>query len=250
MATEALSKSQFDQLEATLKANRARLGAATRAPRRHRDSRAVLRTRGTAARERRNADQSRRRHHHARRHQRHQARFLGAGKFPGHAARGAGGARHGAGLSRARSFTGKVSSIDSRVDMNTRSVTVRALLANEDGALRPGHVPQRLAGERRARRADHPGAGADARGGAPVRVRGDRRQGRSAAKCASAAGARAASKCSPASTPANRSSSKGRRRCATARRCAPRKWPRSRLPGGRRRRLARSEQRRAGGMRQ
>ena len=37
-----------------------------------------------------------------------------------------------------RSFAGKVASIDSRVDVNTRSVTVRALLANEDGALRPG----------------------------------------------------------------------------------------------------------------
>jgi len=37
-----------------------------------------------------------------------------------------------------RNFSGKVSSIDSRVDMNTRSVTVRALLANEDGALKPG----------------------------------------------------------------------------------------------------------------
>jgi membrane fusion protein (multidrug efflux system) len=37
-----------------------------------------------------------------------------------------------------RAFTGKVASIDSRVDVNTRSVTVRALLANEDGALRPG----------------------------------------------------------------------------------------------------------------
>jgi membrane fusion protein, multidrug efflux system len=37
-----------------------------------------------------------------------------------------------------RSFTGKVASIDSRVDVNTRSVTVRALLANEDGALKPG----------------------------------------------------------------------------------------------------------------
>ena len=37
-----------------------------------------------------------------------------------------------------RSFAGKVASIDSRVDMTTRSVTVRALLANEDGALRPG----------------------------------------------------------------------------------------------------------------
>jgi membrane fusion protein (multidrug efflux system) len=37
-----------------------------------------------------------------------------------------------------RSFAGKVASIDSRVDMNTRSVIVRALLANEDGALKPG----------------------------------------------------------------------------------------------------------------
>jgi membrane fusion protein (multidrug efflux system) len=37
-----------------------------------------------------------------------------------------------------RSFAGSVGSIDSRVDMTTRSVTVRALLANEDGALKPG----------------------------------------------------------------------------------------------------------------
>jgi len=37
-----------------------------------------------------------------------------------------------------RAFVGKVASIDSRVDMNTRSVTVRALLANEDGALKAG----------------------------------------------------------------------------------------------------------------
>jgi len=37
-----------------------------------------------------------------------------------------------------RNFAGKVASIDSRVDINTRSVTVRALLANEDGALKPG----------------------------------------------------------------------------------------------------------------
>jgi membrane fusion protein (multidrug efflux system) len=37
-----------------------------------------------------------------------------------------------------RTFVGKVASIDSRVDLATRSVTVRALLANEDGALRPG----------------------------------------------------------------------------------------------------------------
>jgi membrane fusion protein (multidrug efflux system) len=37
-----------------------------------------------------------------------------------------------------RSFTGKVASIDSRVDVNTRSVIVRALLANDDGALKAG----------------------------------------------------------------------------------------------------------------
>jgi membrane fusion protein (multidrug efflux system) len=37
-----------------------------------------------------------------------------------------------------RSFAGKVASIDSRVDVHTRSVIVRALLANEDGALRAG----------------------------------------------------------------------------------------------------------------
>jgi membrane fusion protein, multidrug efflux system len=37
-----------------------------------------------------------------------------------------------------RNFAGKVASIDSRVDVNTRSVVVRALLANEDGALKPG----------------------------------------------------------------------------------------------------------------
>ena len=37
-----------------------------------------------------------------------------------------------------RNFAGSVSSIDSRVDMTTRSVTVRALLANDDGALKPG----------------------------------------------------------------------------------------------------------------
>jgi membrane fusion protein (multidrug efflux system) len=37
-----------------------------------------------------------------------------------------------------RTFAGKVASIDSRVDMTTRSVIVRALLANDDGALKPG----------------------------------------------------------------------------------------------------------------
>jgi membrane fusion protein (multidrug efflux system) len=37
-----------------------------------------------------------------------------------------------------RDFEGKVASVDSRVDPVTRSVTVRALLPNADGALKPG----------------------------------------------------------------------------------------------------------------
>ena len=64
--TQALSKSSFDQLEATLKANRARLGAATA---RLEDTviRAPFSGRvGLAPRQRRHAHQSRRCHHHAR----------------------------------------------------------------------------------------------------------------------------------------------------------------------------------------
>lgn len=37
-----------------------------------------------------------------------------------------------------RSFSGRVLSVDSRVDSSTRAVTVRALVPNRDGALRPG----------------------------------------------------------------------------------------------------------------
>lgn len=37
-----------------------------------------------------------------------------------------------------RNFTGKVASVDSRVDPATRAVTVRALVPNRDGALKPG----------------------------------------------------------------------------------------------------------------
>jgi membrane fusion protein, multidrug efflux system len=137
MATEALSKAQFDQLEATLKANRARLASAQarfedtviRAPFSGRvglrrvsvgtlispgdvittlDDTSVIKLDFSVP-----------------------ENFLSslreglsiratAPAFPG------------------RTFAGKVASIDSRVDMNTRAVTVRALLANEDGALRPG----------------------------------------------------------------------------------------------------------------
>lgn len=37
-----------------------------------------------------------------------------------------------------RSFTGKVSALDPRVDENTRSIRIRAEIPNRDGALRPG----------------------------------------------------------------------------------------------------------------
>jgi membrane fusion protein (multidrug efflux system) len=137
MATEALSKAQFDQLEATLKANRARLAAAQarledtviRAPFSGRvglrrvsvgtlispgdvittlDDTSVIKLDFTVP-----------------------ENFLSTLR-EGLAVRATAPAFAG------RSFAGKVSSIDSRVDMNTRAVTVRALLANEDGALRPG----------------------------------------------------------------------------------------------------------------
>jgi membrane fusion protein, multidrug efflux system len=137
MATEALSKSQFDQLEATLKANRAKLAAAQarfedtviRAPFPGRvglrrvsvgtlispgavittlDDTSVIKLDFSVP-----------------------ENFL-ASLREGLAVRATAPAFPG------RSFAGKVASIDSRIDMSTRSVTVRALLANEDGALRPG----------------------------------------------------------------------------------------------------------------
>lgn len=137
METEALSKAQYDQLEATLKANRARLAAAQarledtviRAPFAGRvglrrvsvgtfispgdvittlDDTSVIKLDFSVP-----------------------ENFL-ATLREGLAVRATAPAFPG------RTFVGKVASIDSRVDMNTRSVTVRALLANEDGALRPG----------------------------------------------------------------------------------------------------------------
>jgi membrane fusion protein (multidrug efflux system) len=137
MSSEALSKAQFDQLEATLKANRARLAAAQarledtviRAPFNGRvglrrvsvgtlispgdvittlDDTSVIKLDFSVP-----------------------ENFL-ATLREGLAVRATAPAFPG------RTFAGKVASIDSRVDMNTRSVTVRALLANEDGALRPG----------------------------------------------------------------------------------------------------------------
>jgi len=137
MATEALSKAQFDQLEATLKANRARLEAARarfedtviRAPFSGRvglrrvsvgtlispgdvittlDDTSVIKLDFSVP-----------------------ENFL-ATLREGLAVRATAPAFPG------RTFAGKVASIDSRVDQATRSVTVRALLANEDGALKPG----------------------------------------------------------------------------------------------------------------
>jgi membrane fusion protein (multidrug efflux system) len=137
MSTQALSKAQFDQLEATLKANRARLAAATarlddtviRAPFSGRvglrsvsvgtlispgdvittlDDTSVIKLDFSVP-----------------------ENFLSTLR-EGLAVRASAPAFPG------RAFVGKVASIDSRVDMNTRSVIVRALLSNEDGALRPG----------------------------------------------------------------------------------------------------------------
>jgi len=135
--TQALSKSSFDQLEATLKANRARLGAASarledtviRAPFSGRvglrrvsvgtlispgdvittlDDTSVIKLDFAVP-----------------------ENFL-ASLREGLTIRATAPAFPG------RTFAGSVSSIDSRVDIATRSVTVRALLANEDGALKPG----------------------------------------------------------------------------------------------------------------
>jgi membrane fusion protein (multidrug efflux system) len=135
--TQALSKSSFDQLEATLKANRARLAAANarledtviRAPFSGRvglrrvsvgtlvspgdvittlDDTSVIKLDFSVP-----------------------ENFL-ASLREGLSIRATAPAFPG------RSFAGAVASIDSRVDMTTRSVTVRALLANDDGALKPG----------------------------------------------------------------------------------------------------------------
>jgi membrane fusion protein (multidrug efflux system) len=137
LQTQALSKSSFDQLEATVKSNRAKLGAAQarledtviRAPFSGRlglrrvsvgtlinpgavittlDDTSVIKLDFSVPE---NFVASLREGLSVR---------ASAPAFPG------------------RVFAGKVSSIDSRVDLATRSVVVRALLANDDGALRPG----------------------------------------------------------------------------------------------------------------
>jgi membrane fusion protein (multidrug efflux system) len=137
MATEALSKAQFDQLEATLKANRAKLAAANarlqdtviRAPFSgrvglRRVSVGALISPGDVITTLDDTSVIK-------------LDFMVPENFlstlrEGLAVRATAPAFSG------RSFAGKVASIDSRVDMSTRAVMVRALLANEDGALRPG----------------------------------------------------------------------------------------------------------------
>lgn len=137
LSTQALSKSQYDQLEATLKANRARLSAANarledtviRAPFSGRvglrrvsvgtlispgdvittlDDTSIIKLDFSVPEN------------------------LLATLREGLAVRATAPAFAG------RTFTGKVASIDSRVDINTRAVTVRALIANDDGLLKPG----------------------------------------------------------------------------------------------------------------
>ena len=135
--TQALSKSQFDQLEATLKANRARLAAANarledtviRAPFSghvglRRVSVGSLINPGTVITTLDDTSVIK-------------LDFAVPENFLASLRRGL-AVRATAPAFPGRNFTGTVSSIDSRVDVSTRSVTVRALLSNEDGALKPG----------------------------------------------------------------------------------------------------------------
>jgi membrane fusion protein (multidrug efflux system) len=135
--TQALSKSNFDQLEATMKANRARLQAAQA---RHEDTMIRAPFSGRVGLRRVS---------------------VGALISPGDVITTLGDTsvikldfavpetyvamlregltvRATAPAFPGRSFAGRVASIDSRVDVNTRSVIVRALLTNEDGALKAG----------------------------------------------------------------------------------------------------------------
>ncbi len=135
--TQALSKSQFDQLEATLKANRARLQAATsrledtliRAPFSgrvglRRVSVGALISPGDVITTLDDTSVIK-------------LDFAVPENFVATLREGL-TVRATAPAFPGRAFSGKVASIDSRVDQNTRSVTVRALLANDDGALKPG----------------------------------------------------------------------------------------------------------------
>jgi membrane fusion protein, multidrug efflux system len=135
--TQALSKSQFDQLEATLKANKARLAAANarledtliRAPFSgfvglRRVSVGSLINPGDVITTLDDTSVIK-------------LDFSVPENFLASLREGL-AVRASAPAFPARTFSGTVASIDSRVDVTTRSVTVRALLSNEDGALKPG----------------------------------------------------------------------------------------------------------------
>lgn len=135
--TQALSKSSFEQLEATLKANRARLGAAQarledtviRAPFSgrvglRRVSVGTLISPGDVITTLDDTSVIK-------------LDFMVPENFLASLREGL-SIRATAPAFPGRSFAGSVASIDSRVDIATRSVTVRALLANDDGALKPG----------------------------------------------------------------------------------------------------------------
>ncbi len=137
LSTQVLSKSSFEQLEATLKANRARVASANarladtviRAPFSgrvglRRVSVGTLISPGTVITTLDDTSVIK-------------LDFSVPENFLATLREGL-SVRAGAPAFPGRTFAGKVASIDSRVDLNTRSVTVRALLANEDGALRPG----------------------------------------------------------------------------------------------------------------
>lgn len=137
LATQALSKSQYEQLEATMKSNEARVAAARvslsdtyiRAPFTgrvglRRVSVGTLINPGTVITTL--DDTSRIKVDFA-------VPELYVGELrAGQAVQARTGAYPG------RQFTGRVLSVDSRVDPATRAVTVRALVPNADGALKPG----------------------------------------------------------------------------------------------------------------
>ena len=135
--TQVLSEAQLEQIEATLKANEARVASARSRLSDTVITRAVRGSRRPAAGERRQPDQPGDGDHDAGRYQHDQARLHRPGDAPV-AVRPGSASRREASRGRARSSRARSASVDSRVDPTTRSVTVRALLPNDRGMLKPG----------------------------------------------------------------------------------------------------------------
>ena len=169
---------QLEQIEATLKANEARVAAARSRARRHgrsarRSPAASACAASASAASSAPAPSSRRSTTPARSSSISRCpRRVVAAMTPGLDAR-----QPAASPTRTRCSTGKVASVDSRVDPSTRSVTVRALVPNADGPAEARHVPDRAPVARRDRRAGGARGGAGAGAGRRVRLRRAGRQG-------------------------------------------------------------------------